>query len=650
MGAEGLATPPQTCGEGLATPQKTVAPSGRKRRGKASVEGAGVKRQRSGHCRPPVPSVMEQLRTPSCNAEEHCVKVAKIPASPAPAAKAPRSPLRLMRLPEPSASHPVVRLTGHLPGSRRIPAWMQVYSSVGRDLHQAQPAYASQDGKYLLYNSSGPGVGQGWWLGRSDHGTESAAALAFLPSGHSEWWVLDKGIPQQSAQVIITNVWGDDAPGLKPQKVQQQAEKFVGKGEDTRQLGRKGSDCGLLRLSQPGAGHTTIQLTGHLPGECRIPAWMQVYNSTELLPQGHSTYASQDGKYLLYNSSGPGVAQGWWLGHAADGISSAAALAFLPGGHDEWWVLDQGSPHQAQVIITTHASDKASGLKRSPAPQEQPKLPAANPPASEEASITAPPALPEPTVTPAQPHCPVLPLQQELPPTTASHVSTTESPVSTDLQPLSAPLTGKGSIDAPASILRAPAAKLARTTTSAEGQVVSKKNASSAGAFSRSASYSGNLDRIALSTRSTSSTNSLDRMVRDFDKDARDSIDRIARAFSGSVSDSVERIARSTSRSPGPFLDTGSDAQQQLRKGMLANELPPVFAPPLPIAFGEPDDAINAITARGGICARKLSLVIGPAEGGGFLDMPNLKKQDRLLRSFEKMMLKMESTAGSLTF
>lgn len=613
--------------EGLATPEKRPAPSIRQRgtrRGgstcaravKGSADGPRVKRHRAGNTK--------NANVPS-SAEEECMKAPEVSNSSQ--AMVLKSQDDVLRIQEPGADYPVVQLTGHLPGSRKIPAWMQVYSSVGRAQHSGQPAYSSQDEQYLLYHSCGPGVAQGWWLGRVADGTESSAALAFLPNANTDWWVLDKGAPRQ-AQVIITTVrQSPDAPGLKAQPETSLVPVEADSLAASSNMANAQSAATLLRLTEPGAGHATIQLTGHLPGECRIPAWMQVYNSMDksLHPDGQSTYASQDGNYLLYPSSGPGVGQGWWLGRAADGIASEAALAFLPRGHEDWWVLDQGTPHEAHVIITTHKPPQEESLSQDSEPalpirlEEQPTLPLADIP-----------ALP---VADAMPDAPVLPEPKATRPQAVSA-----------LQPVSAPLPGHKVSTEAAPTSRAPAIKPPRTTTNVDAQVASRRSASSVGAPSRSSTYSNSIDRIARSaSKSTSSTNSIERKTRDLNRDAIDSIERIAGLASGSPSESIERIARSPSKGGGNDSIDGRNSTALERAAPDA-----MLSAPIVHEADRSDTGATALIRRG-ICSRELQLVIAPVDGT-FLNLVDLKRQDKFLRSFQKLSMKLESTAASSPF
>lgn len=122
-------------------------------------------------------------------------------------------PPLLVQLAAPGSPYSTLQLTGCLPGeTSRIAEWMQVYSSAGRSSHEGQPAYTSEDGKYLLYHSAQPSSGQGWWLGHTVDGTTSGSAFAFLPLGHADWWVLDGGSAQQARVVITTMSSSEENP------------------------------------------------------------------------------------------------------------------------------------------------------------------------------------------------------------------------------------------------------------------------------------------------------------------------------------------------------------------------------------------------------------------------------------------------------
>jgi len=120
------------------------------------------------------------------------------------------APVQLM---EPVGSHAVIQLTGQPLGN--VVPWMQVYSSVGSSPHHGQPSYTSLDGHYSLYYS-GETRTKGWWVGRVVGGTISDDALAFLPQGKHEWWVLEESGTLCEAQVIITAVPPPQIPNQAP--------------------------------------------------------------------------------------------------------------------------------------------------------------------------------------------------------------------------------------------------------------------------------------------------------------------------------------------------------------------------------------------------------------------------------------------------
>jgi len=568
-------------------------------------------------------------------------------------------------------------------------------------VHQGQPTYASQDGNYLLYSSSGPGVGQGWWLGNAADGTASAAALAFLPRGHVEWWVLDGGAPREARVVITTALHSSqDASSMDSEQRNQTPDSSAASTS---------SKAVLRRLEEPGGEH--FQLTGHLPGKGRIPAWMQVYSnaSCEL-----DQYASQDGSYLLYRSSGPGVGQGWWLGRALDGTASEAALAFLPRGHADWWVLDDGNPQQAQVVISTASpsADGASGIEqKAPKSAQKPgafwayfggrgaSLSEQQKPVAAQSSPT-----PKPDAT-AQ--CPLVApaCVSRKTPAAAKAMTATRSRASqgtsSEVQPpaAKAPRTkkgkGKGNAIVPVVNLEAPLSTDSKVsadstpptaaTSSATATTQTVAAARIAGAEPPVCTPSDSIDRPARPINRSPSPNK----ARSVTDDASDSIDRIARAviIERSTGGGHDRATLSSSSASSDkalgCLDTGGVAQQDkvgqispltgiVKKRVSYNDLhcgimahqekgrqqartqgmsaggdhqlgPGLFPTPVcPEAGMLPRGSLQSLGPRMGVMAKELQLCITPSEGC-FLKPDELKLQDKLLRSFQKLTMKFES-------
>lgn len=668
-----LSTPEKRYGDKRGVHRSTTASS------KVPVEAPKAKRRRSsrGGALEQAPAVAEEAPNEATEQNASCSAIAASTVQP-----------ELLRLEEPGAGHTNIQLTGHLPGEGRIPDWMQVYSSAGGNIHEDQPVYASQDGNFLLYHSlSGPGVGQGWWLGREAEGTEANAALAFLPRGHTQWWVLDGESPIQAEVLIITvSSVGLDGDLSAPSG-----------HEDSSSVLNTRATAGLLRLAEPGAEHAVLQLSGHLPGEGRIPAWMQVYSSVGCsLHQGQPTYASQDGTYLLYNSSGPGVGQGWWLGRAADGTAARAALAFLPRGHQDWWVLDEDTPQQARVLITAMMpSTNDAAVSAAPMPQkdespikqqaerkdqaswqtsshQQPER-KENKRRSHAQTKPAPqPSAPSQDVEGLWTACfgeqqaqPVSESPSMRPPATPFSkdkkldVSPLSSKSSTSLQSLAcvqaisslpSPPTGE-----PQAVVKPPvseptgasrrhvadptppntldgesqaAVKLAApepvvgSRTSTEATAAQKRSASSTG-------RSDSADKVArASGRSTGSAHSIDRAASLVGADANDIIERLARSTcrSGNTSRNIDSVDHAGRRVPSSDLQLRTAAFQQ-RHDLLSTASP-----------AQPGSSAQLMVE--GVCSRDLGLVIMPAEGS-FLNHENLKKQEELLRSFEKLSLKL---------
>jgi len=642
----------------LLTPEKHLAPVGRSARsrrasvgssaarsGKAVREEPQAKRLRSGRGRAGPASIPEEQETPLCSDAQ------------------PES--GLLRLEEPGEGHTNIQLTGHLPGEGRIPAWMQIYSSTGCTNHQEKPTYASQDGNYLLYSSSGPGVGQGWWLGNAADGTASAAALAFLPRGHAEWWVLDGGAPRE-ARVVITTASPTlgDASGVDAQP----SNPFSDSSTDST------ASKGLMRLEEPGGNH--FQLTGHLPGKGRIPAWMQVYSNAACKPD---QYASQDGRYLLYRSPGRGVGQGWWLGRAVDGTASEAALAFLPRGHTEWWVLDEGNPQQAQVVISaaTPSAEDASAIRQQ-GPEVSQKLTVPNAPTK-----GAPVAIQtKPRKTKAVAKASVVRKFK------ASGTVGEVQPVKSPRTDASAPVLG--ATVALNEIQTAPPAVTMDTPIPAveplkdTGAAHPKSSTDTKHLVAEPSSATAITETAAIyrkpAARSASPT-----QIRSVMEDASDSIDRIARGVT-----SLECVGTATLSSlscsvkqpafPDPASASEKDKEEQanhrtgiLKKRASYNDLhcgimahqergrqqarkiaspmnndrhlgPGLFpTPSCPESGMLPRDALQRLGPRMGVIAKELQLCITPSEGC-FLTASELEAQDRLLRSFGKLNMKFGST------
>jgi len=190
----------------------------------------------------------------------------------------------------------------------------------------------------------------------------------------------------------------------------------------------------------------------------------------------------------------------------------------------------------------------------------------------------------------------------------------------------------------PSALLRdAVAAVPTPLSDTSEATVVPRRSASPT-------SRNGHIDSIDLfqqfqtgrtAGRSASSTNS---------------VDRIARSNSISASDSIERIARglATSESSSSFDRVSDDS---LRKRELGNDLQLALASP-----SHPRPYLNTSSMPQGIMRnrqpavadgpkgifRDLQLIIAPSEeGGSFLDAEQMKRQERFLRSMEKMSMKM---------
>lgn len=144
------------------------------------------------------------------------------------------------------------------------------------------------------------------------------------------------------------------------------------------------------------------------------------------------------------------------------------------------------------------------------------------------------------------------------------------------------------------------------------------------------------------------------------EKDANESLERIARSTgrSGNPTDSGDRIAANPGQSGNDLRQTPApsllDAASVARQDKVWQHTPPLRAPPTPMSMLGNDSQLS-VTQQGsgeqvalrGVCTKELQLCIAPADEC-FLDAENLERQDKLLRSFEKLNLNLGHGRRSL--